>query len=479
MSNVKRAGVVLLISALGGFGAARVNAQNCSPGTIPVWVQQGNTVHLGCSTAPLGMLKPFSRSIQKMTVKQYKFQTALDKANSTIQALQKQASTQQAAQNQQNQLNAANQATILVLRAQVNGLQSAFTALAQQQSPTTGQGLVGPKGYASGYLAMWSGPSAKLVNSVMQQDKNGALAVGTAPGSAATLQVSSTGATAVLGTNSGGGRGVEGDSISKGGVVGQSDNANGVTGVTKSQTAGAVVGVGHRAALFQGNVGVTGIFAVQGYKKFKIDDPLDPASKYLSHVSVESSKATDFYNGEAVLDRAGEAVVQLPDWFEALNKDFCYQLTAVGTAAPNLYIAEKISHNTFKIAGGKPGLEVSWQVTGVRNDAWAKAHPLKVEEEKPLREQGTYISPELFGQPEEKGLAWLELPDFRNELLALRAITDRQLLLAKAQKKSNANGPTKSAIKSITGTEDNAGAPVGGSPSTRKGHASHVPPLLK
>lgn len=42
-------------------------------------------------------------------------------------------------------------------------------------------------------------------------------------------------------------------------------------------------------------------------------------------------------------------------------------------------------------------VKVSWQVTGVRQDAYAKAHPLVVEQDKPVAERGYYLHPELFG----------------------------------------------------------------------------------
>jgi hypothetical protein len=95
----------------------------------------------------------------------------------------------------------------------------------------------------------------------------------------------------------------------------------------------------------------------------------------------------------------------LPDWFEALNRDFRYQLTAIGAPGPNLYIAEKVQNNRFQIAGGKPGAEVSWQVTGVRHDAWAETHRIPVEVAKKGTEQGHYLHPELFGRtPEQFGI---------------------------------------------------------------------------
>ena len=79
---------------------------------------------------------------------------------------------------------------------------------------------------------------------------------------------------------------------------------------------------------------------------FKIDHPLDPANKYLYHSFVESPDMKNIYDGVLVLDENGEAEIDLPDWFGALNKDFRYQLTAIGAPGPNLYIAEEISDTT-------------------------------------------------------------------------------------------------------------------------------------
>jgi hypothetical protein len=147
-----------------------------------------------------------------------------------------------------------------------------------------------------------------------------------------------------------------------------------------------------------GDLDVAGAIAA-GTKDFKIDHPPDPTNKYLYHSSVESSEMMNIYTGNAVLDSSGEAVVSLPNWFEAVNTDFRYQLTAVGAAAPNLHVAQEIANHQFQIAGGVPGMKVSWQVTGVRHDAYAKVHPLMVEVEKRERERGTYMPPEAFGKP--------------------------------------------------------------------------------
>ena len=152
-----------------------------------------------------------------------------------------------------------------------------------------------------------------------------------------------------------------------------------------------------------GTVSVTGSFSVAGLKSFKIDHPLDPANKYLVHASIESSDAMNLYNGNAVLDENGEAWVSLPEWFEALNRDFRYQLTCIGGFAP-VYVAEKVRENRFRIAGGMAGMEVSWQVTGIRHDPYMNAHPMKVEEDKPQGDRGLYLNPEEYGQPREKGI---------------------------------------------------------------------------
>lgn len=143
---------------------------------------------------------------------------------------------------------------------------------------------------------------------------------------------------------------------------------------------------------------------------FKIDHPLDPAKKYLSHSFVESSERKNIYDGVAVLNAKGEATVKLPSWFEALNRDFQYQLTSIGAPAPNLHITQKISKGTFKIGGGQSKMEVSWQVTGVRKDRWAVANAMSVEQRKPTKEKGLYLHAELYGKREEKSILWARLP---------------------------------------------------------------------
>jgi hypothetical protein len=143
-----------------------------------------------------------------------------------------------------------------------------------------------------------------------------------------------------------------------------------------------------------GNVNISGNLT-KGSGSFKIDHPLDPANKYLYHSFVESPDMMNIYNGNVVTNRDGLATVVLPGYFEALNRDFRYQLTVIGQFAQAI-IARKIARNQFIIRTNKPRVEVSWQVTGIRHDAYANAHRIPVEENKPPQEQGHYLHPDLF-----------------------------------------------------------------------------------
>jgi len=143
-----------------------------------------------------------------------------------------------------------------------------------------------------------------------------------------------------------------------------------------------------------GNLSVAGSINA-GTKNFKIDHPLDPANKYLYHASVESSEMMNIYTGNVTTNASGDATVELPDWFEALNADFRYQLTVIGQFAQAI-VASEIANRHFAIKTDKPNVKVSWQVTGVRHDAWAAAHSLQVEVEKTGQERGHYLHPELY-----------------------------------------------------------------------------------
>jgi hypothetical protein len=104
---------------------------------------------------------------------------------------------------------------------------------------------------------------------------------------------------------------------------------------------------------------------------FTIDHPLDPQGKILNHYFIEGPEMRNLYDGEAVLDASGRAVVVLPDYFSALNRNPRVQLTGVGTREA-VYVADDVSGNRFTI-GGPAGAKVYWQVTGERRDVSAEA----------------------------------------------------------------------------------------------------------
>ena len=60
--------------------------------------------------------------------------------------------------------------------------------------------------------------------------------------------------------------------------------------------------------------------------------------------------------------------------------------------------------NRFTIRTDKPAVRVSWQVTGIRKDAWAEAHRIPVEQDKTGEAKGRYLHPEELGQPRERGI---------------------------------------------------------------------------
>ena len=159
-----------------------------------------------------------------------------------------------------------------------------------------------------------------------------------------------------------------------------------------------------------GGLRVTGGLSVTGSKSFLIDHPLDPENKYLYHSCVESPDMMNIYNGNVTLDGRGEATVELPAYFEALNQDFRYQLTALGAPGPNLYVAQQVQGHRFHIAGGAPGSRVSWQVTGIRHDPAARVQPVVPEVAKEPENRGRYLWPAAYGQPASRVINYQEPP---------------------------------------------------------------------
>lgn len=206
---------------------------------------------------------------------------------------------------------------------------------------------------------------------------------------------------AIYGLNNGGtaSKAVVGENWDGYGVFGTTYSGYGVYGQVKTY------GYGY-AGYFQGKVHVNGTLS-KSAGSFKIDHPMDPENKYLSHSFVESPDMMNVYNGNITTDATGTAIVTLPDYFEALNKDFRYQLTVMGQFAQAI-VSDKVKNNRFTIKTDKPNVEVSWQVTGIRHDPYADKNRIPVEEDKPTNEKGTYLNPIEWGQPETKGFNYQE-----------------------------------------------------------------------
>jgi len=200
-----------------------------------------------------------------------------------------------------------------------------------------------------------------------------------------------------------------GGSASTYGVVGEAngDVGRGVYGVATS-TSGIAYGVKGDADSNGYGVYAGGNLGASGFKSFRIDHPLDPENRYLLHYSAEGPEPLNVYSGNITTDAQGIAWVTLPDWFEEINRDFRYLLTVVDDGDVNDFvqakIVQKIRGNRFSIKTSRPHVEVSWEVKGVRNDLWVRAHGAPVEAEKLGAERGTYQHPELYGKPKDMGL---------------------------------------------------------------------------
>lgn len=185
----------------------------------------------------------------------------------------------------------------------------------------------------------------------------------------------------------------EAQGLNSNGVKGEAHNGSGAYGVWGRSTSGY-------AGVFGGRVSIYGTLWTSG-KAFRIDHPLDPENRYLSHSSVESDVMLNVYGGRVQTDAGGNAVVSLPTYFEALNEDFRYQLTVMREFAQAI-VAEEVHDNRFTIRTDRPNVTVCWQVTGVRKDPYAQRNPIVVEEDKPEEHRGTYLHPEVYGQPESR-----------------------------------------------------------------------------
>jgi trimeric autotransporter adhesin len=317
-------------------------------------------------------------------------------------------------------------------------------------APSSDFTVTGSPVTSSGALTMnWTvAPTHEnMPSAIVKRDSGGNIDIGNinaqgiySDGGAGSIGVYATSSQVAVEGSSGGGDGVLGisgaaagahgvsDATSTPGVLGENSvihaaccGPDGVDGISTLAMGSAIAGFASSggngiygysdsgwAGFFYGDVDVDGNLS-KAAGSFKIDHPLDPANKYLYHSFVESPDMMNIYNGNVTTDGAGSATIDLPEWFETLNRDFRYQLTVMGQFAQAI-VADEISNHQFTIKTDKPNVKVSWQVTGIRHDEWANAHRIPVEQEKPAAERGLYLHPELFGEPLEKAIGARRYP---------------------------------------------------------------------
>ena len=199
--------------------------------------------------------------------------------------------------------------------------------------------------------------------------------------------------------------------------------------------------LGSYAGFFSGHMNVdngNSTHSGSGTKSFRIDHPVHPETKMLLHACVESPEQKNIYDGAGHADENGELAVELPSYFEALNTNHRYQLTALGSPAPDLHIKSQIRGNRFVIGGALAGQQISWQVTGTRHDPTSTVLPFVAEQDKSEEERGLYFCPEAYRQPPERGIS-RAIPRRRDDVALSRSSTS--LLDATAENSLNYRQP--------------------------------------
>lgn len=168
---------------------------------------------------------------------------------------------------------------------------------------------------------------------------------------------------------------------------------------------GAKSGTGSGYGVFFSN-GLGG----SGTKSWIMDHPLKPETHILNHFCAEGPEPYNVYRGNVVTDAKGYASVELPDYFESINRDPSYHLTVIDNSDDFVMakVVDEVRNNTFRIRTSKPGVKVSWRIEAVRSDKWVEKYGYREVVEKKGTEVGRYISPELYGMPETQG--WFYRP---------------------------------------------------------------------
>jgi hypothetical protein len=200
------------------------------------------------------------------------------------------------------------------------------------------------------------------------------------------------------GITGGNGTGVRGENVNAAnsgyGVEGTTNGAGaGIHGTENSTNAAALAG------LFDGNVRINGNLTVTGTKSgFRIDDPSDPARRTLTHTPVETDALSVVYTGNVRTGSNGRASVRLPAYADAIAGDWRYQLTPIGRFG-QVIVEREMRDGQFVIRTEHGNTKVSWSVTGLRQDRFARKHPFRAVKAKTGTERGRYLHPDLYGKP--------------------------------------------------------------------------------
>lgn len=287
-----------------------------------------------------------------------------------------------------------------------------------QAFSTSGNGVRGVANTGSAAYGVWGSASAGtgvvghgptgVAGTSFTSDGAGVRGVANTGPEAAGLEGSSSSGFGVSGTGKVGVEGTTADGLNHGRLGQPSTGAQGVSSATngtgvmgRADTGALAFGVWGRstngwAGYFSGDVQVTGTLGSTA-AGFLVDHPQDPTGQLLGQAYVASHEMLSTYSGNVTTDADGRATVSLPGYVSALNEDFRYQLTVMGGFAQAI-IAQKVRDGRFTIRTSEPGVEVSWQVTGVRADAYARAHPFRAERAKKGALAGRMLRPDLHGR---------------------------------------------------------------------------------
>ena len=79
-------------------------------------------------------------------------------------------------------------------------------------------------------------------------------------------------------------------------------------------------------------------------------------------------------------------------------------------------------------------MEVSWQATGIRQDAFAKAHRIIPEVEKTGKERGKYLHPKENGVSEMMGKDYDEIHNIGEERAKMKVMDEQQRIKAREER---------------------------------------------